>query len=234
MADEDALAVAAQHQAEAVAARPAHVVVDRLHGSHLLDGLPLQHGLVGLGEKPRPPAEVAHGSPQLAGRDPGPGLDGRLVPDALDVRLHEIARRGRCRGLEARACQSERLQEPLPDVLGVRHTGHTLDDDAEQGEGEVGVVEAGTRRQHLLRAVERLEQLRDCSEASVQPGVVVRLALKPRGVRKQPAQRRGVGGSLDVRVERVLEIELPVVAQLHDRRRGEGLRDRADAVLRVR
>jgi hypothetical protein len=35
-------------------------------------------------------------------------------------------------------------------------------------------------------------------------------------------------------IEAVLEVELSLVAELHDRRRGEGLRDRADAVLRVR
>src|SRR5439155_16751297 len=40
--------------------------------------------------------------------------------------------------------------------------------------------------------------------------------------------------ALDVAVERVLEVELARVAQLHDRGPGERLRDRADAVLRVR
>ena len=62
----------------------------------------------------------------------------------------------------------------------------------------------------------------------------MRLALQARGVREQPADRRRVRRALDVPVERVLEVELARVAQLHDRRGRERLRDRADAVLRVR
>src|SRR5262245_50927278 len=53
-------------------------------------------------------------------------------------------------------------------------------------------------------------------------------------MRQEAADRRGVCGALEMAVERVLEVELAGVAKLHDRRRGERLRDRADAVLRVR
>ena len=52
-------------------------------------------------------------------------------------------------------------------------------------------------------------------------------------MREEPADARRVRRTVDMPVERVLEVELARVAQLHDRRRGERLRDRADAVLRV-
>ncbi len=115
----------------------------------------------------------------------------------------------------------------------VRNAGDALDDDAEQREGEIRVVEACARRQHLLGVAERLEQLRNVGEARLQPRVVLRLALQPRRVREQAAQRRCVRRGVDVLVERVLEVELAGVAQLHDRRGGERLRDRAETVLRV-
>ena len=96
-------------------------------------------------------------------------------------------------------------------------------------------MEARAGRQHLLRVAERLEQLRDVGEPCLlQARVVVRLALEAGCVREQPPERRRVRSALDVLVERVLEIELPGVAQLHDRRRCECLRDRAEPVLRVR
>jgi hypothetical protein len=41
-------------------------------------------------------------------------------------------------------------------------------------------------------------------------------------------------GPVDVPIERVLEVDLAGIAQLHDRRGRERLRDRADPVLRVR
>ena len=137
-------------------------------------------------------------------------------------------------GLEAHARQADRLEQPLADVVLVRDARDALDDDAEQREREVGVVEPRAGRQHELGLGERLEQLVRRREAQRQPRVVLRLALQARGVREQPADRRRVRSALDVPVERVLEVELARVAQLHDRGGGERLRDRADAVLRVR
>ena len=95
-------------------------------------------------------------------------------------------------------------------------------------------MEPGAGREHELGLRERLEQLVGLREPQAQPRVVLRLALQARRVREQPADGRRVRRALDVPVERVLEVELARVAQLHDRRRGERLRDRADAVLRVR
>jgi len=150
-----------------------------------------------------------------------------------DVRLHEIAL---CRpriGIEARARQADRLKQPLLDVVPVRDAADALDDDAEEREREVRVVEACAGRQHVLRPVERLEQLGHRREPLLEPRVVVRLTLQAGRVREQAADRRRVRGGLDVRVEAILEIELSRVAELDDRGGGEGLRDRAEAVLRV-
>jgi len=88
----------------------------------------------------------------------------------------------------------------------------------------------------------RLEHLLGVREARQEPGVVrrlqrlpdvaVRLALEPGEVREHPAQcRLPVMGVWQVLRERVVEAELAGLAQLHDRGRREGLRDRADAVL---
>ena len=93
-------------------------------------------------------------------------------------------------------------------------------------------MEARAGRQHLLGAVERLEQL---GTAAKRAGATRRRASRAAG----PTCARAAGAAsararaVDVLVERVLEVELALVAQLHDRRRGERLRDRAEAVLRV-
>ena len=234
VAGEDPVAVAAQPEPEPVARQPALVVVDRLHRPHLLGARGGKHGLVGIREERAPAADVAGRRPQLARRRPGAGLHADRVPDAVGVRLREVALRCRRLRLEAHPRQADRLEQALADVVLVRQARDALDDDAEQREREVGVVEPGAGRQHELGLRERLEQLVRRREAKGQPRVVLGLALQARRVREQPPDRRRVCRALDVPVEGVLEIELARVAQLHDRRRGERLRDRADAVLRVR
>ena len=230
---EDPVAVAGQTEAEPVAREPALVVGDRLHRAHLLGARRGEHGLVRIGKERAPAADVAGRPPQLACGRPRAGLNPDRVPDPVGVRLGEIALGRRRLRLEAHARQPDGLEQPLADVVLIRHARDALDDDAEEREREVGVVEPRAGRQHELRLGERLEQLVRLREPQAQPGVVVRLALQARGVREQPADRRRVRGSLDVPVERVLEVELPRVSQLHDRGRGERLRDRPDAVLRV-
>jgi hypothetical protein len=53
-------------------------------------------------------------------------------------------------------------------------------------------------------------------------------------MREQAPNRRRVLRALDVLVERVLEIESALVAQLHHGGCRERLRDRAEAILRIR
>ena len=201
---EDPLTVTPQPEAEPVAAGPANVVVDRLHRPHLLDGRLREHRLVRLGEESGPAAEVAHRTPHLTGRDPAAGLDGGLDDGALDVLLHEVAGGRRRLGLEADPTEPERIEQPRPHVVRVRHPGGPLDDDSEQREREVGVVEARAGRQYLLRIAERLDELLRRREAQREPRVVLRLPLDPRRVREQPPQRRPVRRAVDVTVERVL------------------------------
>ena len=159
VAGEDPVAVAAQPEAEPVARQPALVVGDRLHRPHLLGARRGEHGLVGIGEERAPAADVAGRPPQLARRRPGAGLHADRVPDAVGVRLREVALRCRRLRLEAHPRQADRLEQPLADVVLVRQARDALDDDAEQREREIGVVEPGAGRQHELGLRERLEQL---------------------------------------------------------------------------
>ena len=190
------------------------MVRDRLQGPHLLDGRALEHRLVGVGEKRRPAREVAHRAPELACGDPRARVHRSRGPRSLDVRLDEVPGRGRLDWLEGRPLETDGPQDPLRDVPGV--------------------VEARARGQHLLGGAERVEQLRDRREAAAQPGVVVRLPLHPGRVREETAEGRSVRDAFDVHVEGILEPELARVAELHDRCGRERLRNRAEAVLRVR
>ena len=207
---------------------------DDLHGSHLLGALLREHRFVGIREELAPAAQVADRPPELARGRPGARLDVDRIPDAVGVRLRDVALCRRRQSLEAQPRQPDGLEELLADVVHVRDAGHALDDDAEQRVGQVRVVEARAGREHHLGRLECLEQLVRGREAQRQPRVVVRLALQARRMREEPADRRLVSCAVDVQVERVLEVELSRVAQLHDRYRRERLRDGADAVLRVR
>ena len=143
MAGEDPVAVAGQPEAEPVARLPALVVGDDLQRAHLLGRRARQHGLVWIREERAPAADVACRSPQLARRRPRAGLHADRVPDAVGVRLREVALGGRRLRLEAHARQADRLEQPFADVLLVRQARDALDDDAEKRVREVGVVEAG-------------------------------------------------------------------------------------------
>nr|BFE75827.1 hypothetical protein GCM10020092_091280 [Actinoplanes digitatis] len=67
------------------------------------------------------------------------------------------------------------------------------------------------------------------------PHVAVRLALEARGVRQQPPDgRAAVRGHVQVRRDRVVQVQQAVVAGLHDQYGGERLGDRADPEPAVR
>ena len=119
------------------------MVVDRLHRPHLLGTRGGEHRLVGIGEEGAPAADVAHRPPELPRGRPRAGLHADRVPDAVGVRLREVALGGRRLRLEAHPFQSDRLEQPLADVVLVGHTRDALDDDAEERVREVGVVEPG-------------------------------------------------------------------------------------------
>ena len=125
--------------------------------------------------------------------------------------------------------------EALADVVVERPAGDPRDDVAEQRVGEVRVVPGGGGRQDLLGLREPLQQLLLAGELERLPDLARRLALKAGRVRQHPPQRRRpVRGLGEVLRERVVEVELALVPELHDGRRRERLRDRRDRVPRLR
>ena len=130
--------------------------------------------------------------------------------------------------------QPERPQQPLLDVLAKRRARDPRHHEPEQRVGEIRVVPGGVAGEHLLRLAEPREQLLLTGEDERLPDLARRLALEPRRVSQHPAQRRRPVLDLgQVLLEPVVEVELPLGAQLHDRGRGERLRDRRDRMLGV-
>ena len=115
----------------------------------------------------------------------------------------------------------------------VRLTAPRGDDLAEQREREVRVV---------VRAPGRSTNSSLAATRSAPPrSATLRRPTSPPPRAASPRGGRAAGGSsasrsppVDVLLEPVVEVELPCGAQLHDRDRRERLRDRADAVLRLR
>ena len=140
-----------------------------------------------------------------------------------------------CRDRRARhepcALEAERIEDPLLHVALVRRTRAPLDDLAEKGEGEIRVVPATARSEHLLGLLERSDQLLPGRKVERLPDRSGRLALDPCEMREQASDGCRRGNPVEVRGERIVEPEQVLVAQLHDRGRGERLRDRADPVL---
>ena len=89
----------------------------------------------------------------------------------------------------------------------------------------------GSGRERLLGVHRALDELLARRRLHGLPDLAGRLALEAGGVREHPPERRRVRALRDVEVERVVERELPVVAELEDADGREGLRDRADPVL---
>ncbi len=105
---------------------------------------------------------------------------------------------------------------------------------SEQREREVRVVVLLRRAEHELDPGHRVDQLLGRRRLTGDEHLP-RLALQSGEVAEQaPDRRRAVRDPVEMLLEPVVEVELPFGAELHDRRRGERLRDRADAVLRVR
>ncbi len=140
--------------------------------------------------------------------------------------------------LVAGAAQAERAEHLRADGAGVVAAGDSLDDPAEHGVAEVGVVEDGARRPgrpDRSAGQQRAELGRVEALLPVAPRVVGREARRhrqqvPDGDRRavrrrqpQPRQFRHVAGRGIVQAER------PAVAQQHDHRRGEALGHRRDA-----
>src|SRR6185437_7183174 len=105
-----------ENQAEPIARQPALVIPDHLDGAHLLGALLCEHRLVGIGEERTPAAEVADRAPELAGGGPSTRLHRDRVPDAIHIRLPDVAPRRRRLRIETQAREADRLEEFLTDV----------------------------------------------------------------------------------------------------------------------
>ena len=187
----DPVAIAADKpQAEPVARQPALVLGDHLHGAHLLGARLREDRLVGIGEERAPAAEIADRPPQLPGRGPRAGLDVDRLPDAVGVRLRDVALRRRGLRLEASRASGRpartgaRGRSPCTATPETRST--TM---PEQREREVGVVEAGAGRAAPSRPGRASRAARPAARSAA--SATSRRASRAAG----PTRARGAGGS---------------------------------------
>ncbi len=180
-------------------------------------------------EKRGPARQVLDGRPELSHRRNAAEVGLRLAPDSARVLVDEVALRLRRLGVPGRTPEAERAQHPLVDVLRVRDAALGRNDSPEQAEREVRVVVRARRREREPD----LEVLFGRSRALHEH--LAHLALQSREMREHAAERRRpVLDPGQVQLEPVVQVEGARVAELHDRGGGEGLRDRANAVLRAR
>ncbi len=202
----------------------------------LLERRPL-HQFLGI-ERGIPRHEVVHRREQRAGRV---GLRHAqrprgLVPPGVAVRPPGDLR-------FVRAVAGVRHPERLEDALGherrVALARHLLDDRAEQHVARVVVAVACARRELHRLVLEAVHQLLDGQvrlDLVRHPARDVGVALDARRVRQQVLHRdhvtlHRVAGQ--VLVDRVLQADLPLLDQHHDRERRELLGHRAEAEHRV-
>ena len=157
-----------------------------------------------------------------------------LVFPAVAVRQTVRRHVGR---LQRRGRHAERPENVGRDIIAVRHLRHVRDDSPEDGEAVVGILVCDARsvRERNARAQHPRQLLVGVREMAIPPRVVFRKSF---GVRQQMADRdarrvarriRHSGHLRHVPLRRIVERQLPFVAQLEDRHRGEALGHRRDA-----
>ena len=217
-----------QPQAQAVVGRG----VDR--APHLHQRLGSEHVGLAAGDEGGVAREVLDGAPQLAGGRHRAGVVGRLAGERAGQVVHAEALLVRLLREVRRASHPQRVEDPRLHQRHPRLTAQPRDRLAEEREAEVAVVVALHRREHRAGAVVGRQQLLDRHARRTLPPRPDGLALHPRDVGQQRADRRGaVPGLGHVLGDRVVEVEQSVVAALQDEHRGERLGDRADPELRV-
>ncbi len=183
-------------------------------------------------EEARPPRQVGHRGPQLAGGGHRAGVVLRLGQQQVGERVHgqPLGRRSRRPG--GRAGHAERLEQlAAHDVEPAAPVVH-LEEPTEGGVADVGVVEAAP-------GAEALPDGGGDQRLPVAPGRALpprpgRLGLGAGGVGEQLLDGDVVEGRAGrVRAEPVGEVEPPGVAQPQHAHGDEGLGDRAHPVLRV-
>ena len=158
-----------------------------------------------------------------------------VVADRLPRRLVLV-------GIPGRVGHPERIEDCGAHVLHERPARHPLDDEPEKLVAEVAVLVVDLGRRHDPDQGEDIEQL----GGRVRPDPVEvpprHLALEPRGVHQEPADRDALEGAVqllrggelrEVADGRVVEAQAALVAELQDGRRGDRLADRRDPVERL-
>jgi hypothetical protein len=133
----------------------------------------------------------------------------------------------------ARSSQLERVQQARGEAVPPGATVETGDQLAEHHVGEIAVVPLAVGGQDALGRIPVRDRVGGIGSLEGVPHVADRFALDPARVREQLADRRGLAGVQQARIHAVVEVQPPLVAQLHDHRGGEGLRVAGDEKLRV-
>ena len=133
---------------------------------------------------------------------------------------------------------AERREHVLLDVVVPRHAGHALHDVAGERRGVVGVRRVRARRPHASRNVRGEPTPKRNERRRIVADEVARVFLEPRRVGHDVPQRdRLREGRRDLEVEILIdvgvEIELPLLHELHDGRPREQLARGPDAKERA-
>ena len=233
VAAEDPPLVVHELDAEAPADRPVVRVEHHLRRPELVRRRLVENALCALGQHDGPPRQVADRRPQLPHGGDAMERCVRLAVGGARVLVDEVSGGARRLLVPGRPGEVERSEDPAVDVVRVGLAAQPGDDLAQHAVGEVRVVVRAGGGEHELVLVHRVDHLVDRRRLARHPHVA-RLALQAGEVREHPAQRwRADRDPRQVLLQAVVEVELAGVAQLHHRDGGEGLRDRADAVLGV-
>ena len=193
---------------------------------------PTAASAVAAAEEGRPAGQVGDRGPQLPGGGHRPGVVLGLGQQQVGERVHGEPEGRRPRGPRRRAGHPQRLEQLVAHDLEPAATVGHLEQPAQRGVADVGVVEPAT-------GAEPLPDRRGDEGVPVAAGRALpprprRLGLGAGGVGEQLLDGDVVeGGPRHVRAEPVGELEPAGVAQPQHAHRDEGLGDRAHPVLRV-
>ena len=183
-------------------------------------------------EEGRPPGEVGHRGPQLAGRGHGAGVVLRLGQHEVGERVHRQPGGGAPLRPGRRAPHPQRLEQLTADDLVPAAPVVLLEEPAERAVPDVGVVEAPARPEAPPHR--RGGEGGPVAAGGALPPRPVRLGLHAPGVGEQllhgDVVERRAG---HVVAEAVGQLEATGVPQPEHAHRDEGLGDRAHPVLRV-
>lgn len=176
--------------------------------------------------------QVGQRRPQLPGRGHRDRVVLGLVEQQVGPRMYGVALGGRRDRPGAGAGHPQRQQHLIADDVLPRPAAQAGDERPEQGEAQVAVVESSARGERGVGAAE--PELTKARAGDAFPPLARPLGARTGHVRQQladgPVPQRG---ARHVLLERVVQVEPPLVAQSQDRDGGDRLGDRAQPVLHV-